>query len=213
VFLVGEAGLGKSRLLHEFRRTLAGTPHAWFEGRCASYAHATPFHPIADCLRHAFGLNEHDDEAKALAKIEAVEQSSGDALAWTLPFVRLPALVAERRACGRSHGRRDPAQRDLRALRERMLRTAGSTLFVLVIEDLHWIDKASEEFLEFLTDSVPAERALVLLTHRPGYRHPFGDRSSPPAALAPGSHRARDGAHGERCARRAARAGRAARPC
>jgi class 3 adenylate cyclase len=177
VFLVGEAGLGKSRLLHEFRRTLAGTPHAWFEGRCASYAHATPFHPIADCLRHAFGLNEHDDEVEALAKIEAVEQSSGDALAWTLPFVRLllslpsgePAVDRMDAATRRSE--------TFRALRERMLRTAGSTLFVLVIEDLHWIDKASEEFLEFLTDSVPAERALVLLTHRPGYRHPFGDRS------------------------------------
>src|SRR4030095_937595 len=64
-----------------------------------------------------------------------------------------------------------------RALRERRPPSAGNTLFVLGIEDVHWSDKASEEFLEFLTDSVPAERALVLLTHRPGYRHPFGDRS------------------------------------
>jgi class 3 adenylate cyclase/tetratricopeptide (TPR) repeat protein len=177
VFLVGEAGLGKSRLLHEFRRGLTDVTHAWFEGRCASYARTTPFHPVTDCLRHAFGLNERDDEASALAKLEAVEQGAGDALAWTLPFVRqLLSLPSGDEAVDRM----DAATRrseTFRALRERMLRTAGSTLFVLVIEDLHWIDKASEEFLEFLTDSVPAEHALVLLTHRPGYRHPFGDRS------------------------------------
>src|SRR4030095_2614918 len=81
VFLVGEAGLGKSRLLHEFRRGLADVPHAWLEGRCASYARTTAFHPIADCLRNAFSLNERDDEVSALAKIEAAEQSAGDALA------------------------------------------------------------------------------------------------------------------------------------
>ena len=177
VFLVGEAGLGKSRLLHELRRELSGTPHLWLEGRCASFARTTPFHPVADCLRHVFGLNERDDEATVLAKIEASERAAGDALAWTLPLLRqllsLPSGDARVEAM-------DPATRrseTFRALRERMLRTSGSTLFVLVIEDLHWIDKASEEFLEYLTDSVPAERALILLTHRPGYRHPFGDRS------------------------------------
>jgi class 3 adenylate cyclase len=69
VFLVGEAGLGKSRLLHELRKGLVDVPHTWLEGRCASYARATPFHPIVDCLRHAFGLNERDDEASVRAKI------------------------------------------------------------------------------------------------------------------------------------------------
>jgi tetratricopeptide (TPR) repeat protein len=177
VFIVGEAGIGKSRLLHEFRRRLAEVSHTWLEGRCASYARTTPFHAIDDALRRRIGIDDRDDEASALAKLEQHETERGGGLEWTLPFVRrllsLPAGDAEVDAMDAMTRRSETC----RALQMRFLRSAGRQPLVLVIEDLHWIDAASEEFLGFLADSVAAARVLLVFTHRPGYQHPFGDRS------------------------------------
>jgi predicted ATPase/class 3 adenylate cyclase len=176
-FLVGEAGLGKSRLLHEFRRELRDEPHTWFEGRCASYGSTTAFQSIIDGLQRSFGIDDRDDDDGALAKLERAVRGASEDLAWTLPFLQklLSLPVA------------DPAVEELdaitrrsetiRALHALLLRGTERQPLVFVIEDLHWIDAATQEFLEFLIDSIPATRACLLLTHRPGYQHPFGDRS------------------------------------
>ncbi len=181
VFLVGEAGIGKSRLLHEFRRRLGPAPHSWFEGRCASYGRSTAYGPIVDGLRRLFGIEDRDDDASALARIDAVEERLGGELAWTLPFLRgllsLPVgdAAMQLRLDAMDAGTR--RSETLRALQARFLRLAERAPLVVVIEDLHWIDAASEEVLTFLAESVPTSRVLLVLTHRPGYRHPFGDRS------------------------------------
>jgi class 3 adenylate cyclase/tetratricopeptide (TPR) repeat protein len=177
VFLVGEAGLGKSRLLFEFRRQLAGEPHLWVEGRCASFGTATAFLPIVDALRRYYAIDDQDDEPSACAKVERGVAALGGDLAWTLPYVRqLLALP---------HGDESVAALDaatrrsetFRALQAITLQAAEVYPLVLVIEDLHWIDPASEEYLTFLADALPGIRALLVCSHRPGYRHPFGDRS------------------------------------
>ncbi|HUE29238.1 MAG TPA: AAA family ATPase, partial [Verrucomicrobiae bacterium] len=176
-FLVGDAGMGKSRLLYEFRRLLAPEPHLWLEGRCASYGTATAFLPVIDALRRYYGIEDRDDDAAALAKVERGVAAVGGDLGWTLPFVRqllsLPAgddAVAGLDAATRR-------SETFRALQALTLQAARTTPLVIVIEDLHWIDPASEEYLAFLSDAVPATRALLVCSHRPGYRHPFGDRS------------------------------------
>ena len=212
VFVVGEAGIGKSRLLFEFRRSLEAAPHSWIEGRCASYARSTAFHPIVDGLRRSFGISDRDDEPAALAKLAEAEAQEGGALAWTLPFVRhmlsLPVGDADAEQLDAATRRSET----FRALRARLVRAAERGPFVLVVEDLHWIDQASEEFLEFLADAVPARRGPRLLTHRPGYRHPFGDRSYHlRVALQPLSEREM-ARHGGRRARRVRLAGGAPRP-
>jgi tetratricopeptide (TPR) repeat protein len=176
-FIVGDAGIGKSRLLHEFRRRLAEVPHSWLEGRCASYARTTAFHAIGDALRRRMGIDERDDEASALTKLAHHEVARGGQLEWTLPFVRrllsLPAGDVEVDAMDAMIRRSETC----RALQARFLRSAEQRPLVLVIEDVHWIDAASEEFLGFLADSIAAARVLLVFTHRPGYQHPFGDRS------------------------------------
>ena len=176
VFIAGDAGIGKSRLLAEFRRRIVHTPHRWIEGRCASYGSTTPFLPIIDALRRYLGIDDRDDEASASAKIEREVQRLGGDFAWTLPFVKqlLSLEVDETVRALDSASRRSELFRALRAL---TLRTAAIDPLILVIEDLHWIDPASEEFLTFVADAIPATRALLVLSHRSGYSHPFPDRS------------------------------------
>jgi len=184
VFLVGEAGIGKSRLLYEFRRRLAeDAPEAytWFEGRCASYGRNTAFGPIIDGLRRQFGIEERDDDATAVAKLERGEHERGGGLEWTLPYLRALLSLPVGDAAQTQHfqeldagTRRSEVQR---ALQSRFSRAGQQRTLVYVIEDLHWIDAASEEVLALLSDSIPTARILLVFTHRPGYRHPFGDRS------------------------------------
>ena len=148
VFIAGEAGIGKSRLVAEFQRRLAGTPHRWIEGHCASYGTSTPFLPIIDGLRRFLGIDDRDDEGSAGAKIEREVVRLGADVAWTLPFVKqLLSLEVGDEAVRTldSASRRSELFRALRAL---TLRAAEIEPLVLVIEDLHWIDPASEEFLD-----------------------------------------------------------------
>lgn len=177
VFLVGEAGIGKSRLLHEFHAQCADIPHRWLEGRCASYGMATAFLPLVDLMRRVLAIDDRDRESEVLEKVAQGVGALGDDLAPTLPLLRqflsLPSGDAAIDALDAVTRRAETAQ----ALKALVLRAAEREPVVLVIEDLHWIDPASEEFLGFLFDSIASTPVLVVLTHRPGYRHPFGDRS------------------------------------
>ncbi len=176
-FVVGEAGIGKSRLLHEFRQRIADDPHSWIEGRCASYARSSPFHAIADAVRRVHGIDDRDDEHEALAKIAAREVGLGGDLSWTLPYIRvllsLPSGDAEVDAMDAMRRRAEMC----RALLARVLRPDQPGAQVIVLEDMHWTDAATEEFLAFLADSIPAVPTLIVVTHRPGYTHSLGDRS------------------------------------
>lgn len=177
VFLVGEAGIGKSRLRYEFQRSLEGQPHEWVEGRCMTYARDFPFHPIVDGLRRRFGVEEGDDEATIQRKLEADETRSGGGLEWTLPYMRLLLSLPSGDEKVDAQDAATRRSETFRAVCARFQRLCEKVPFVLVVEDIHWIDRASEEFLQYMIDSLPASRSLLVLTHRPGYSHPFGDRS------------------------------------
>ncbi len=177
VFLVGEAGIGKSRLLAELRLHLGGTPHRWIEGQCASYGATTPFLPIIDGLRRYLGIDDHDDETSATAKVEGELARLGSEVAWTLPYLKQLLSLAVSDASVRALDSASRRSELFRALRALVLRAAELEPLVLVIEDLHWIDPASEEFIAFVADAIPTTPVLLLLSHRPGYVHPFRDQS------------------------------------
>jgi transcriptional regulator with AAA-type ATPase domain/tetratricopeptide (TPR) repeat protein len=176
VFVVGEAGIGKSRLLAEFRQHLEGRPHVWIEGRCASYGTTTAFLPIVDALRRHFGIDDRDDEVRAGAKIADAVAPLGPELAWTVPFLRqaLALPAGEAVAALDSASRRSETFRALKAMLRALAERAP---LVLLVEDLHWIDRESEEFLAFIADAIPTMRCLLVCSHRAGYQHPFGDHS------------------------------------
>ncbi|HYC24356.1 MAG TPA: sigma 54-interacting transcriptional regulator, partial [Candidatus Bathyarchaeia archaeon] len=177
VFVVGEAGLGKSRLLYELHRGLDDEAHLWVESRCASYGGATAFLPIADAVRQLFVIDDRDDERAASDKLSLGVSRLEDGLAWTLPFLRqlLSLPVSDQGAASLDAATR--RSETFRALAALTLRAAEVQPLVLVFEDLHWIDRESEEYLTFLAGQIAGARALLICSHRPGYRSPFPDRS------------------------------------
>jgi class 3 adenylate cyclase/tetratricopeptide (TPR) repeat protein len=178
VFVAGEAGIGKSRLLLEFRRRLAaaGELPTWLEGRCISFGQSNPLLPVVDQLRENFGIDDFDGEPEIIAKVEHGMRRLGD-LEPHVPFVRYLLAVDPG----------DPAVTVMDAARRRKqifdavlamsLRGAARRPLVFVFEDLHWVDTSTEEYLAALIDSIAATRVLVLATHRLGYSPPFGTRS------------------------------------
>jgi tetratricopeptide (TPR) repeat protein len=178
VGITGEAGMGKSRLVLEFRRALAqaGEAVTWLEGHCISFGQASPFLPLIEQLRENFQIDEFDGEPEVIAKVEQGMRRMGELEAY-IPAIRYllsvdpgdPALGAVEGTARRRHL--------FAALRALSLRGASLRPLVLVVEDLHWVDTSSEEFLTFLLDAVAGVPLLLLVTYRIGYTPPFGNRS------------------------------------
>jgi tetratricopeptide (TPR) repeat protein len=176
VTLVGEPGVGKSRLLHEFRRRLGATA-TWIEGQALSFGRAMAFHPVIDMLKRAFRIDDGDPDAVVVEKIERAVRRLGDDLSQVLPFLRYllsvdagdPAVLAM-----------EPKFRHAQILRSTHLlfeRGAEARTHVLALEDVHWADPATEDWITRLAEGIGARRALILVTSRPGYRPPFGHLS------------------------------------
>jgi class 3 adenylate cyclase/tetratricopeptide (TPR) repeat protein len=178
VSIVGEAGIGKSRLVLEFRRRQAAAGHdtTWIEGRCVSFGSSIPFLPVIDQLRQSFGIEEFDGEPEIIAKVEHHMRRMGG-LDAQIPYIRYllavdpgdPSITAMD-----AHLRR---KRVLDAARALALRGAALRPIVFVVEDLHWIDTSSEEYIGSLVDSIAAVPIMLVLTYRVGYTPRFGTRS------------------------------------
>ena len=175
--IVGEPGIGKSRLLAEFHRQIGHGRVFWVEGRCLSYGTQIPYLLILDLLRSNWGIGEADaPEAiadKVCSGLQAVGMDpdrDGAVLLHLLdikngggsPALSNPETVKERA---------------FEILRRLCVEASRRRPLVLVLEDLHWIDKVSEEFLGVLVEHVRDARILVLATYRPGYRPLWIDKS------------------------------------
>jgi class 3 adenylate cyclase/tetratricopeptide (TPR) repeat protein len=168
VAVAGEPGVGKSRLVYEFRQQLRGRQVTFLEGRCLSYGGAIPYLPLLDIARQNCGIADSDTPAEVAAKAERslseVGLSAHDWLPYLLQLLGVKegterlALLAPETIKARTF--------DLL----RQLSVAGSRLrpAVFVIEDLHWIDNTSEEYLASLVDSIPRAAIFLLCTFRPG---------------------------------------------
>jgi class 3 adenylate cyclase/tetratricopeptide (TPR) repeat protein len=178
VFLAGDAGIGKSRLLYEFRRQLAesGQAVSWVEGQCVSFGQSIPFLPLVDLLRKNFGIEEFDGEPEIIAKVEGVTRRMGG-LDEHVPFIRYLLSVDPGDAAVATMDAPNRRRLAFAALRALAVRGAQLRPVVLVVEDLHWMDSGSEEFLGSLMESLAGVAIMLILTYRVGYAPPFGSRS------------------------------------
>ncbi len=178
VFIAGEAGIGKSRLLLEFRRRLeaASDPITWLEGRCVSFGQSIPMLPLIDQLQENFGIREGDGEPELIAKVEQGMRAMGG-LEAEIPYLRYLLSADPGDAALAAMDASARRKRLFDALRALTLRGATLRPVVLVFEDLHWGDTSTREYLDFAMDSVAGARVLMILTHRIGHTHSFPSRS------------------------------------
>ena len=174
--IVGEPGVGKSRLLLEVRGEV-GEAATWLEGRCLSFGGAIPYLPVLDLLRVACGIGEVDTPEHAADKVRATLST----LALD-PIERAPYLLhllglKEPDEAVRALGGDVLVARTLDTLRQVWLRSSRRRPVVLVVEDLHWIDPASETCLASLAETLAGASLVLLTTYRPGYRPSWIDRS------------------------------------
>ena len=176
IYLVGEAGIGKSRLRLELRRQV-GAAATWLEGRCLSFAQSTAMLPISDLLRHGFGVNEADSESAIIEKVTRGLRRLGEPPADLAPYLRYALSVDPGEP---AIATMDPAERRarmFRAINQLTRRSSQSRPVVLVVEDLQWIDSASEDYLAELINGIAGEAILLMLTWRPSYRARFSEHT------------------------------------
>jgi DNA-binding NtrC family response regulator/tetratricopeptide (TPR) repeat protein len=176
VLIVGEPGIGKSRLLHELRRRL-GRSATWVEGQAVSFGRAMPFHPVIEMLRRVTGIEDGDPEPAAAEKLEKGLRRIHADVAATLPFLRYLLSVGPFDAAILAMDAKARHAAIVRATHSLLERGAELRPHVVVLEDLHWCDPATEDWITRLADLIVTKRVLIVLTCRPGYRLPFGDRS------------------------------------
>lgn len=178
VSIVGEPGMGKSRLVYEFTRVPAGHRDGPLplEGRCLSFGSTVPYLPVADLVRAYCGAADADVPAtirraadRALRPLELPDEDHR----WLL---RLLGADGDADGLGTLSPEAVKA-RTFDALRRLFLGAAARRPLVLVVEDVHWIDRTSEEFLASLVERLAGARVLLVTTHRPGYRAPWMTRS------------------------------------
>jgi adenylate cyclase len=176
VGVVGEAGIGKSRLCFEFAESCRGKGIRVFEARVLAHGRATPFQPVLELLRDYFGLRVK--EAADLSRRRVLDRLAALSVSEQISFVLLEFLGLADPL--RAAIKLDPKTRKTLLLDfVRTLPRSGprDATTVVIIEDLHWIDAASEEFIEVLADAVVGTTTLLVVNFRPGFAARLMQRS------------------------------------
>ena len=176
VGVVGEAGVGKSRLIIEFRNRITHEEHTYLEGQCLQYGGSILYMPILDIIRSFFDIKDDDREHIIRKKIWE-EISNNSNIEHTLPAIHdLLSLAVE----DESFLKLEPKQKRERifdAIRDILISASKERPLIVVVEDLHWIDDTSEEFIDYFIEWMANTPILLVLLYRTEYRHPWGSKT------------------------------------
>jgi class 3 adenylate cyclase/tetratricopeptide (TPR) repeat protein len=175
VAAVAEAGVGKSRLFHEFKLT-SSSDCVVLETFSVSHGRASAYLPIVEMLRDYFRIGTRDDERRRREKITGKVLALDRALEDTLPY--LFSLLGT--DGGEVLEGVDPATRRRRtreAVRSLIVRESLNQCLILIVEDLHWIDSETQSLLDLMADSIGTSRILMMVNYRPEYRHQWGNKT------------------------------------
>jgi class 3 adenylate cyclase len=177
VALVGEPGVGKSRLCWEFTHSHRTREWLILESGSVSYGKATSYLPVIDLLKAYFKIQDRDDHRdtreKVTGKLLTLDETLKPALPTFLALLDVPVDDPEWQALDPTQRR----QRTLDAVKRLLLRESQVQPLLLVFEDLHWIDTETQVLLDSLVESLPTARLLLLVNYRPEYQHGWGSKT------------------------------------
>jgi class 3 adenylate cyclase/tetratricopeptide (TPR) repeat protein len=176
--IVGEAGVGKSRLTYEFTHSHRVQDWLILEASSVSYGKATSYLPVIDLLKGYFKIGGRDDHrdmrAKVLGRVLGLDRALEPLLPPLLALLDVPVEDAAWESL-------DPPQRrrhTLDAVKRLLLRESQVQPLLVVFEDLHWIDGETQALLDALVDSLGSVRLLLLVNYRPEYQHGWGSKTA-----------------------------------
>ena len=176
VGVLGEPGLGKSRLFYEFKLTsLSGC--LVLEAFSVSHGKASPYLPIIELLKTYFDITPEDDERKRREKINGKILTLDRSLEDTVPYLLVLLGIEEPNSNLQQMDAQIRRQRTFEALKQLFLRESLNQPVLLIFEDLHWIDTETQGFLDTFSESMASAQVLLLVNYRPEYRHDWGGKT------------------------------------
>ncbi len=178
VAVVGQPGIGKSRLIYEFVRSPSITGWRTLESGSVSYTQTTPYMPVVDLLKAYCQVEERDDVRAVREKLTGAVLATDPALESSLPALLSLLDVPVEEAVWQTL--EPPRRREwtLAACRQLLLAESARQPLVIVVENLHWLDSETQALLDSLVESLAAARILLVVSFRPEYRHSWGTRLS-----------------------------------
>jgi len=179
VILSGEAGIGKARLVQVLKEQVAGEAHTRWECRCSPYYQHTALYPIIDLLQRALRWQPEDTAEEKLAKLEQMLCQYRLPLEETIPLFAtlLSVPLPDDRYPPLSLSPQRHKQKTLETLLAILLQQAAERPTLLIVEDLHWVDPTTVEWLSLVVDQVPTTSLCLLVTCRPEFQSPCDCRS------------------------------------
>jgi tetratricopeptide (TPR) repeat protein len=175
--IVSEAGCGKSRLLYEFRKAIANEDVNFLEGKCLSYGKAIAYHPHIDILKSSFDIQEGEGDQQIREKVTNGLKALGADEVTTLPYLLEILSVKDSGIDQVFMSPEEKRDRIGEAIKRIVIKGSESQPLVIAIEDLHWMDKGSEDVVKTVLGSLAGSRVLLILTYRPEFVPNWGAKS------------------------------------
>ncbi len=176
VGVMGEPGLGKSRLFYEFKLT-SQSGCLVLEAYSVSHGKASPYLPVIELLKSYFQFQPHDDERTRREKIGGKVLMLDRSLEDTLPYLFSLLGIDDPSSSLQQMDPQIRRRRTFDALKKLFLRESLNQPLILIFEDLHWIDTETQGFLDTLSESLASAKILLLVNYRPEYRHEWGSKT------------------------------------
>jgi class 3 adenylate cyclase/tetratricopeptide (TPR) repeat protein len=174
--LVGDPGVGKSRLVWETVRSDRIEGWLVLESRSVSYGRAAAYGPVRDLLRALFRIRETDDRRTIQNRVTAKVLTLDRVLEETIPAVLAVLDAAQEASPFMTFDPLERRHRTLEAIKRLLIRESQIQPMLVVVEDLHWIDSETQALLDSLVDNLPGARIVLLVNYRPEYHHGWGSK-------------------------------------
>ncbi|MGZ3580283.1 MAG: adenylate/guanylate cyclase domain-containing protein [Syntrophales bacterium] len=177
ISIISDAGIGKSRLLYEFRKAVTNEYVTFLEGRCLSYSRNVAYHPVVDVLKAKFEIQDNDTDEdireKVIKSLQYIKVDESSTLPYLLELLSVKESGIDKIPMS-PEARKD---RTLEALKRIVLKGSERRPLIMAIEDLHWMDRSSEDALKEILESISAAKLFLIFTYRPEFIHTWGSRS------------------------------------